>query len=161
MLVLAFGPFAFVEIVTLGFSWAWAVWDGECCTSLSQLLLRGSGGAGSCGLTFPPFPPPSSWGFLLHLDFHAGLHSCLSLLEFCGPEGSPLWTHQPSHKHGAELLPENHSTLSVSLILGYFIWVVWEWWEWQIITHFPWLWLILRVQVFPCCCSLEVCSNLP
>lgn len=26
MLVLAFGPFAFVEIVTLGFSWGWAVW---------------------------------------------------------------------------------------------------------------------------------------
>lgn len=26
MLVLAFGPFAFVEIFTLGFSWGWAVW---------------------------------------------------------------------------------------------------------------------------------------
>lgn len=30
-------------------------------------------------------------------------------------------------------------------------WVICEWWEWQIIVHFPWLWLILRVKVFLCC----------
>lgn len=35
------------------------------------------------------------------------------------------------------------------------LWVVREWWQWQIIAHFPWLWLILRVKVFLCC------SNLP
>lgn len=80
MLVLAFGPFAFVEIVTLGFSWAWAVWGWRMLHISVPVAAQGHweelGALGSpfhhLSTTFPP----------------------CSLVGITAPPGFPRWAAQ-------------------------------------------------------------------
>lgn len=75
MLVLAFGPFAFVEIVTLGFSWAWAVWGWR--------MLHISVPAAAQGQW-------RSWELWAHLS----TLSTTILVGILAPPGFPCWAAQ-------------------------------------------------------------------
>lgn len=128
MLVLAFGPFAFVEMVTLGFSWGWAVWGWRMFHISVPVAPQGRGDSGEelgwelwahVSTTFPPGDYCSTCISMLCCTTDS-VFSWQQLL-ILWPRGLPTPKSQTESQTWDRNCSKDRSVLFVSLGLGYFV----------------------------------------